>query len=314
MAQPAAQPFTVRVPATVANLGAGFDCFGIALDLHLEVDVEPGPQFDVRFRGEGAAQLAAEAPGVLGEAIELGARELQGPTTARLMVRNPIPIASGLGSSAAAIVAGLRIAEGLAGRRLPPDRILTLADRLEGHPDNVAAALFGGLVIAYRAGGTLRWARCVPSAGVVPVVAVPRRQMRTRESRAVVPGQVPLPEAVQTAARAGLVVAGLLRGDAALLVDGFDDRLHQPERLRILPETAAVYDALRARGYAVALAGAGPSLLIALDTPTAGAGMASIRAVVELAAGDWQVQLLGWDSSGAQDASAAGELEEETGV
>lgn len=254
---------SVRVPATTANLGPGFDCLGLALDLWNVTTLRLGGKgVRVRVRGEGTGRLSETAENLVARsALELFQR-IQGRSPAGLEIdcENAIPLGSGLGSSGAATLAGLLGVNALLGGPLPRGEILRLAVEIEGHADNAAAALEGGLVIvAAREGEFLTRRVKVPA---LPVsIALPAVVLPTRAARAALPRQVPLADAVFNLGRTALVVEALRAGDLALLGQVMDDRLHQPYRYPLIPGAAAARAAaLDAGAAAVGLSGAGPSL------------------------------------------------------
>lgn len=250
-----------RAPATSANLGPGFDCFGLALDLVNEVTLDPEAPPGVSWEGEGAGELPTDGSDALSAALrrtaELAGRRLP---PLRLHGRNRIPVERGLGSSAAAVVAGVGLADRLLGLGLSADDRLALAVELEGHPDNVAAALRGGLVLAYRAAGGWRAEALAPAEGLRPAVLVPEARLSTVAARAALPRDVPLADAAFNAGRAALAVVALT-ARPELLGEALEDRLHQEVRLRLVPEVAEAFARVRAAGVPVCVSGAGPSLL-----------------------------------------------------
>ncbi len=278
-----------RVPATVANLGPGFDALGMAVDLWNEVAVETGAAPSVDVEGEGAGELPEDASNLVFRSMAYLARETGGslPPFA-LRSRNAIPLERGLGSSAAAVVAGLLLADRLMGSALEPDRILEVAVDVEGHPDNVAACLRGGVVIAYLSRDGWRAEPLEPHPSLRPVVMVPKHErLPTADARRVLPRLVPLPDAAFNVGRVALAVVALTRRPD-LLPEALEDRLHQPRRLPLVPATRAVFEDLREAGVPVCVAGAGPSLLAfegeGAVVPDLGPGWRVLRAPVAGAA------------------------------
>jgi homoserine kinase len=266
----------VDVPASSANLGSGFDCFAAALSLKMRAELHQGdePGIVLTARGEGAPRDGeAPAENLLIRAFREGLRAALGASAGsgawRLEVSSMIPAARGLGSSAAAIVSGLLLGASV-GRRTPDaDELLALAARLEGHPDNVAAALYGGFTLAVAGDDRrllLRRFR-VPEAWI-PVVFVAQRESRTQEMRAALPDRVPHAEAARQAARAALLATAIMTSDAGLLREAMSDTLHQPHRLPLLPGAGPLIELAYERGAAGAcLSGAGPSVLAICDSP-----------------------------------------------
>jgi len=270
-----AAPTRVRVPATSANLGPGFDAFGLALGLYddvvAQVSDDPGVRVDVH--GEGAETVPRDHRHLVAKAMLRGFDALGGrPRGVDLVCANRIPHGRGLGSSAAAIVSGLVLARALVvggEERLRDAALLELATAVEGHPDNVAACLYGGAVVAWtRTSGEIDVLRLVPAASLVAVVCVPSSSVPTKKARALLPETVPHADAAFNAARAALLVPALTtRPD--LLLEATDDRLHQPYRRPAYPRTADLVAKLRAAGIAAAVSGAGPSVLALTDDATA---------------------------------------------
>lgn len=269
---------TVDVPASTANLGSGFDAFAAALSLKLRAELHPGDEVGILLnaRGEGVP-VGGGSPqeNLLIRAFRLGLRAAHGSPLGsgawRIEASSMIPAARGLGSSAAAIVAGLLLGAS-AGRSAPgADDLLRLAAELEGHPDNVAAAMYGGFTLAVagaRGGIVLRRFR-VPQ-GWIPVVFVAQAESRTEQMRQALPAQVTHADAAAQAAHSALLATAILTGDAGLLREAMDDRLHQPHRLPRLPGAADLIQQAYAHGAAgAALSGAGPSVLAICESPVA---------------------------------------------
>ncbi|WP_136518869.1 homoserine kinase [Cellulomonas telluris] len=274
----------VRVPATSANLGPGFDALGLALGLHDELDVRAvaSPGVRVEVEGEGAGQVPDDERHLVVRALRAALDRVGAPQTGlHLVCRNRIPHGRGLGSSAAAVVAGVLAARGLVGDPdvLGGDDALALATELEGHPDNAAPALLGGLTLAWTAdgegGGTagVRAVRLPVHDDVAPLAVVPPQHLSTHAARGVLPAQVPHADAAWQAGRAGLLVEALGRRPD-LLLDATGDRLHQGYRRSVMPESLALVDALRARGVAAVVSGAGPTVLALARGGDATAGRA----------------------------------------
>jgi homoserine kinase len=254
----------VRVPATTANLGPGFDCLGMALDLWNEVSFSlEGDGIVVSSSGPGAERLPCDHTNLVARSFlrlyEEAGREA--PSGLRIHNELKVPPSSGLGSSAAAAAAGLLAANTLLGRPLDKAGVLELAADIEGHPDNVAATLLGGLIIVVRRGDRLLTKKIlVPEVHVALVV--PDLPFSTKEARAGLPQQVSMQDAVFNLGRTPLVVEALRTGDLGLLHDVMEDRLHQAARLKIIPGGPVAWVAAqRAGAAAVAISGSGPSLI-----------------------------------------------------
>lgn len=276
-ALPVGTVVTVRVPATSANLGPGFDAFGLGLDLRDEVTARVVPDgLLVDVEGEGAGLVPTDGRHLVARTLgeELAAAGFVAPGL-HLLCRNVIPHGRGLGSSASAIVAGLAAARALlmaAGvlhesEDVTRQRLLAESTRREGHPDNAAPAVFGGFTIAWTRGDdpthpeAVRSVRLSVHPDVRAVVCVPDEQLPTSRARALLPATVPHADAALTAGRAGLLVHALT-ADPSLLLDATEDRLHQAQRAPAMPRTAGLLASLRARGLAAVVSGAGPSALV----------------------------------------------------
>ena len=249
---------TVRVPATSANLGSGFDCFGLALELCNEVVIEADAEPDVvSWVGEGADELPVDGSDLIHATMRTVAAERELPRFS-MRATNRIPLARGLGSSSAAVVAGSAAALALLGDDPWPSRVFTHASSIEGHPDNAAPACFGGFTIAMP-GGVVR--RLEPHADLRPVLLVPEHiTMPTDEARIALPETVPRADAVFNVAHAALAVEALTR-DPSLLAEALRDRLHQDVRLRLVPAVRDVFEKVRDAGIPTCVSGSGPTLL-----------------------------------------------------
>jgi homoserine kinase len=261
-----AAPVRVRTPATSANLGPGFDALGLALDLHDQVTARvTGSGIRVTVDGEGAGDLPVGDEHLVVRCMLAAFDRLGGrPDGLELACRNRIPQARGLGSSSAAIVAGVLAARALTvdgAARLPDTAVLELAAEIEGHPDNVAPCLLGGLTIAWIEDGRARAARLDPAAGVRPTVIIPTVRGMTAHARAALPASVPHRDAALNAGRAALLVHALTSAPD-LLLPATEDRLHQDYRAVGMPETAALVGRLRQAGIPAVVSGAGPSVLV----------------------------------------------------
>lgn len=293
----------VRVPATVANLGPGFDALGVAIRMHLEIEIEPRrDSVEIMVEGEGAEQLPSDNTNLVIRAMNVFFDHVgRRPAGYAVRVKNPIPLGAGLGSSAAAVVGGLIAARSLTNRTVSQLETMQLATELDGHPDNVLPALLGGLVVCYRSEtDELRHYRTEPNERLVPIVAVPREGFSTAQARKALPSDVSFADAQFTASRAALLVAAMSQGAGAdVLADAMNDRLHEPHRLKLMPETFAVHSDLRNAGLAVALAGAGPSLLVVVPRPEAATRAEQVRRVCRERQAGWRVFVSEWESQGA---------------
>jgi homoserine kinase len=256
-------PFKVKVPASTANLGAGFDCLGLALSIWNEVEVRPADKLAIRVEGEGAGSLAKGEENLVWKTFrEFFERVGEVPPTVELVCRNRIPLARGLGSSAAVRVSALVAARHSSAHTMEDEELLQIAAHAEGHPDNVAPALLGGLVVCGRDGDSVVTQRIEPAAGVRAVLLIPESTLETSEARMVLPTQVPFADAVSNLQNAALTTAAFLTGEYELLRSSLDDCLHQPYRKKLMPGFDETLEAARKAGaYGAALSGAGPTLV-----------------------------------------------------
>ncbi len=253
---------TVRAPATTANLGPGFDCLGMALDIWNVVRVRVGPAaFEVR--GEGAGELESGPGNLVYESFRMAFAEAgRAAPEVGIVCDNGIPVARGLGSSSAAVVAGLAAGNELMGRPIGRERLLHLASDMEGHADNAAAALLGGCRVVARDGGRLVTGAVAAPDGLEAVLFIPDAPMPTEEARALLPGVVSAEDAVYNIGRVGLLVAAFSSGDLSHLETATQDRLHQPYRDMIFPAMKNIFrSAMDAGALGVFLSGAGSTVL-----------------------------------------------------
>lgn len=295
---------SVDVPASSANLGAGFDCFAAALSLKLRAELWHGDEAGITLnaRGEGAPRDHEIADdNLLIRAFREGLRVSAGPGAApwRLEVSSMIPSARGLGSSAAAIVAGVVLGAAVGRRQVQADELLELASRLEGHPDNVAAALYGGFTVAVtEADGRVALRRFRVPEAWIPVAFIPQRESRTADMRAALPQSVPHAAAARQAGRAALLATAIMTSDAGLLRAGMTDELHQPHRLPLLPGSRELIELAYERGAAGAcLSGAGPTVLAICDSP---AGAHAVEKAWNAAGLPGMATRLRFDTAGAK--------------
>ncbi len=266
--------FEVRVPATTANLGAGFDCCGLALELYLTVRAWSASQSNlqsneacrVRMRGEGRSSALPRATENLIYRAMLYVADAEGlslPSRVRLAVHNEIPLASGLGSSGAAIVAGAVLCAHLCERDIPFERLLRHVTAFEGHADNVAASLYGGWVVnCMKDDGSVFVVKRSWTRDIKIIIVTPHLPLETERARLVLPNSVPLKDAVHNLQRASLFNAAMEIRRYDLLWEAMQDRLHQPHRQNLVPGLAAALATPPLPGLiGVALSGAGPSVL-----------------------------------------------------
>ncbi|GLK18383.1 homoserine kinase [Herbiconiux flava] len=292
---------TVRVPATTANLGPGFDTLGLALALYDELTVtvrsEPGVFVDVH--GVGAGEVPTDESNLVVRAIAHTFAALgQEMPNLHLEAHNVIPHGRGLGSSGAAIVSGIMAAKGLLEGIVEIDSLglLALATELEGHPDNVAPALFGGLTIAWVTPEGPQSKKLIVHRGVSPLVLVPHETMSTALARSLQPESVPHADAIFNVSRSTLLIAALIQSPELLLA-ATEDKLHQSYRASAMPETDRLIRALRAEGFPAVVSGAGPSILVLCSDP--GQRQAAADLVAAKAATPWESLVLAVDFKGA---------------
>jgi homoserine kinase len=272
----------VRVPASSANLGPGFDVMGAALDLHMEVEVEETGHFAVHTD----LKIARDRRNL----IVRGFAALHPPDDFEFTIRSDIPLSGGLGTSAAAIVSGLVAADSIF--ELDAD-LLAEATRLEGHPDNVAAALLGGFVLCSDGHAE----RFDPPAGLECLLVVPGQAVRTARAREALPSRIPVQDAVFNIAHASLLVLGLARADLSLVARGLGDRIHQPRRAHLYPRSWELVQNAKSLGaLGATISGAGPTVLVWCDFASTSAVAAKLR---ELAEGWAQVLRVPFAATGA---------------
>lgn len=260
----------VLVPGTSANLGPGFDSFGLALDVYNRFEAELADDWHVDVEGEGAGVLPGDGSNRVARAMARAFEEAGRPELrAEIGCANQIALGNGLGSSATAIVGGLILGEALAEVEIGRQRLLEIATEMEGHPDNIAAAFVGGFTVCWTDDGRPRFARFQPARGLAAVVVVATAELPTATARAMLPEAVPHADAAFNVAHAGLLAASIATGRPELLGAALADRLHEPYRASAVGDLQAVHDILREAGAAgVALSGAGPTVigLVAGDT------------------------------------------------
>jgi len=259
----------VQVPATTANLGPGFDCLGMALELYNMVEMIPTSRgLTIEITGEGVADVPRDERNLVYQAAQRVFHQLgYSPAGLKLRLSNQIPVARGLGSSTSAIVGGVIAANVLAGGRLSVKDIITLSSSIEGHPDNVAPAVLGGIVVSVQAEGEVKFLKIQPPQNLKGVVAVPDFTLTTKTSREALPTQVAFQDAAFNVGRVALLVAALQQGDLGLLGTAMEDRLHQSFRSSLIPGFKKVLAAAKLAGArGVTLSGAGPTVIAFADS------------------------------------------------
>ncbi|NQX11384.1 homoserine kinase [Microbacteriaceae bacterium VKM Ac-2855] len=300
-AVPVGRRVHVLVPATSANLGPGFDTLGLALAYYdeLEVTAVDGSGAVVEVNGVGAGEVPTDASNLVVRAIAYTfadqGQELPG---LELIARNTIPHGRGMGSSGAAIVSGIMAAKGLLEGVVELDSVdlLRIATEMEGHPDNVAPALFGGLTIAWVDAEKPLYKKLMVHRGVSPLVFVPEHTMSTELARALQPQSVPHEDAVFNVSRSALLIAALIQSPE-LLFAATEDRLHQNYRAEAMPETSNLIALLRSHGYAAVVSGAGPSVLVLCSDPAQ--RLAAAELVEQNVSQPWGAHMLAVDFKGA---------------
>jgi homoserine kinase len=275
---------SIKVPATSANLGPGFDSLGLALDLWNETTIIPAIEYSVMVHGEGAERISpGENNLIIRAARRLAERVGKHMPPFHAHCVNHIPPGSGLGSSAAATLTGLLSANTLLGNALPHEDILNLGAEMEGHTDNIAPALLGGLVISTSNDGSVFAHKVHVAMPPMQITAVvPDFHFPTKQTRAALPQHVSRQDAVHNIGRAALVTEAFRDGDLDLLGKAMTDALHQPYRVPLIPGAQAAIDAMKQAGAsAVALSGAGPGLIAFSSKADPGIGLAATRAFEE---------------------------------
>jgi homoserine kinase len=290
----------VKVPATSANLGPGFDTLGMALSFYDELVVEAvaGSGASVEVHGEGAGEVATDESNLVVKSIaytfEKVGQKLPG---LKLTAQNVIPHGRGMGSSGAAVVSGIVAAKGLLEGivEISNEQLLRIATELEGHPDNVAPALFGGLTIAWEDESGPHHKKLFVHRGVSPLELVPSFKMSTALARSLQPESVPHDDAVFNVSRSALLIAALTQSPE-LLMAATEDRLHQDYRAAAMPETDAIVKLMREHGHAAVVSGAGPSVLVLASGPAQRLEAAKLAATHYP---QWKALLLAVDFKGA---------------
>ncbi len=254
----------LKIPATTANLGPGFDTLGLALDIFNTIEMEElRSGLEILITGEGLGELPTNEKNLAYQAAhQVFQKAGSAPTGLRITQNNQIPLSRGLGSSAAAIVGGLLAANKLLGNLLTHQQLLDMATEMEGHPDNVTPAFHGGLVVACMHNETVKFAAIKPPKPLWVVVVIPQFHLSTRRARTILPECISMTNATFNSSRVALMVHAFQSGDYSLLQWACDDRLHQPYRAQLIPGLLQVIDAAKQGGsLGAALSGAGPTVI-----------------------------------------------------
>jgi homoserine kinase len=261
----------VRVPASSANLGPGYDAMAAAMALHLELEVEETGEFSL---DPGGLAVSTGRDNLIVRAFET----LHPADGIAFKLRSEIPLARGLGSSSAAIVAGLAAADHLFELALTREELLARATEIEGHPDNVAAAIYGGFVVCAAGGAQSFAARFDPPEGLEGIVVIPGEEVSTELARTAIPAELPLADAVANVSAAALLVLGLRSADLDLVSRGLHDRIHQDRRRDLYPRSMEIVDAARELGaLGATISGAGPTVLVWTTWEEAGGVAAALK-------------------------------------
>jgi homoserine kinase len=291
---------SVKVPATSANLGPGFDTLGMALSFYDELQVEAvaGSEIFVEVHGEGAGEVPTDGSNLVAKTIAYVFDRYKQPLPGlKLVAHNVIPHGRGMGSSGAAVVSGIMAAKGLLEGivEISSNELLDIATELEGHPDNVAPALFGGLTIAWEDESGPHHKKLFVHRGVSPLELVPAHKMSTALARSLQPDSVPHDDAVFNVSRSALLIAALTQSPE-LMMAATEDKLHQEYRAEAMPETNALIQLMRSHGHAAVVSGAGPSVLVLASDPAERLEAAKLAAEKYP---QWQALLLAVDFKGA---------------
>lgn len=294
---------TVQAPATTANLGPGFDCLGMAVGLYNTVELKRADEPDVQIEGRGADKLPTDENNLIYRAAAMLAEQVGLPGHWHLRQHNEIPLASGMGSSSAAIVAGLKAAQAALSLSLPDDELLEIAVELEGHPDNVAPALLGGLTVCYQAAdGAKKAVRLDAPSDLQAVMVTPDFEVSTRAAREVLPDKITREDAVYNICQSSAIVAMLTSRQYDDLAAAMCDRLHQPHRAALVEGMDEIIAAaVDAGAHGASLSGSGPSILaLSEEYGAEGVEAAMLETAAETTDANWEGRILPLDNAGAK--------------
>lgn len=255
----------VIIPATTANIGPGFDCLGMALSLYNTIQVEEIDEgLDIQVTGLGKDSIPLDEKNLVYKSMIRCFKKLDyKPKGLRIKQYNEIPLARGLGSSAACIVGGVIAANELCGNVLNKDQILELAVEIEGHPDNVAPALFGGLVVSNKDGERVHYVQAPVAENLSFIAGIPNKALSTKKSRDALPDQVSFKDAVFNLGKSSLLVAALIQGQLETVSFGLEDRIHQPYRVKLMDSLDKFFGQCKKQGLNnIFLSGAGPTVIL----------------------------------------------------
>ena len=293
----------VTTPATTANLGPGFDTLGLALKLHNTVEMaETDGGLVIECSGEGADSIPTDETNIIYKTAQTVFRQVgYSPSGLHMKLHNEIPLARGLGSSAAAIVGGAVAANNLAGAWLGEQELLRICNEIEGHPDNIVPALVGGFVITtITASGLVEYIRTTPSPAIRTVAVVPTFELKTADARRVLPGEFSFQDVVYNVSHAAFFVGAFITRNLSSLRFAMEDRLHQPYREALIPGMRKVFDAAMSHGaQSVAISGSGPTLIAFVNSRAEEIGDA-MKAAWETEGIECRVLVLEPDSEGAK--------------
>jgi homoserine kinase len=254
---------TVRVPASTANLGSGFDCIGMAFQLYTTIKMKKASNTSIQLKGDNLEGIAVDKSNLIYKVASLLFQKAGlEPPELDIEIKSEIPLTRGLGSSASAIIGGLVAANALAGTPFEREEIYKIATELEGHPDNVGASLFGGIVIAAWDEYKVSYVRIQPPEGMKAIVAIPDFELSTKQARDVLPASYSSKDAIRAISHSALLAASLVSGDTSVLYKAMSDVIHQPYRMSLIPGMEELLSNSNHYGaLGIALSGAGPTII-----------------------------------------------------
>lgn len=288
---------TIKVPATSANIGPGFDCLGLALQLYNTFTIEQADQFSMTIEGEGKADIPTDESNLVYQTFLRACDEMgQELPNVAITQHNEIPMARGLGSSANAVVGGILCALAVGGKEWSKEQVLTLATEIEGHPDNVAPCIYGGFTVSICEKNVSRCISLPIDESLCPVAIIPGFELNTKQSRAALPKSLSYANAVYNIGHTAYIVAAMAKGEYNLLLDGVKDKMHQPYRASFIPLYADIMHKCYELESAAYLSGAGPTIMALMHRENAPFFIGEINSMLN---GSWRVMQLGVDNNGA---------------